>query len=584
MSSLSESILAKVVGATTSREVWSALEKMYSSHSRARLSTTRRQLSTVTKGGMTISDYFQTVKSLADTLAVIGHPLPDAEIVSYLLGGLDSSYDPIVTSIQTRDAPMEPEDIFGHLLNFELRLQQHTQVIEATISSANVATRTDQSRGTPGKSPYPNRAPSYLGSRGRGRGRGSRHGGNRPMCQICGKAGHLAIKCFHRFDQAYQNMPNNMTAFFSVQKAPTDTNWHPDTGSTNHLTSDIQNLNLHADTYNGLDQIQVGDGAGLAIAHIGSSEIKSSNSSFNLHNILHVPQIKKNFISTGVVNFKHFIGIFTKWEFNIMFLALTPLSKMAQLKGKIVMLLKLVYPYYPKVQRLTVFRMMLSKWQLILLTVFQLLLSLDFRSEKRVFISISNLHKGYKCLDPDSSKVFVSRHVIFYETLFPFSSSTPSSVPTENPRTVSSTILLLLISSNDQSCPTFFAPPSLHGMTSHGDPPETTASHLSSSPVASVSNESSPLHSFSSPTHSPLFSSSSLTLSPTASSTPSADALPTEPLPPHSHPMVTRSQNNIVKPKQYLDGTTRYPLRTVLLAISTIPTDPTSYSEAHKFS
>ncbi|KAA8525548.1 hypothetical protein F0562_007399 [Nyssa sinensis] len=252
MSSLSESILAKVIGVTTSREVWCALEKMYSSHSRARLSTTRRQLSTVTKGGMSISDYFQTVKSLADILVAIGHPLLDTEIVSYLLGGLDSSYDPIVTSIQTREDPIELEDIFGHLLTFELRLQQHTQVLEATIGSANVANRTDYSRGPHGKTQYSNRASSYSGSRGRGRGRGGHRGspgGNRPMCQICGKAGHLAIKCFNRFDQAYQTMPNTMSAFFTAQQAPADTNWYPDTGSTNHLTNDLQNLNLHAETY-----------------------------------------------------------------------------------------------------------------------------------------------------------------------------------------------------------------------------------------------------------------------------------------------------------------------------------------------
>ncbi|KAK1352098.1 hypothetical protein POM88_053812 [Heracleum sosnowskyi] len=68
------------------------------------------------KGSITISDYFQTVKSLDDTLSAIGNPLPDAEIVSYMLGDLDSNYDPIVTSIQTRDIPMELQDIFGHLL------------------------------------------------------------------------------------------------------------------------------------------------------------------------------------------------------------------------------------------------------------------------------------------------------------------------------------------------------------------------------------------------------------------------------------------------------------------------------------
>ncbi|KAA8546901.1 hypothetical protein F0562_003330 [Nyssa sinensis] len=122
---------------------------------------------------------------------------------------------------------MELEDIFGHLLNFELRLQQHTQVVEATIGSGNVATRTDYSRGPHGKTQYSNCASSYSGSLGRGRGRGSRHGslgGNRPMCQICDKVGHLAIKCFHRFDQAYKTMPNNMFAFFTTQQAPANTN------------------------------------------------------------------------------------------------------------------------------------------------------------------------------------------------------------------------------------------------------------------------------------------------------------------------------------------------------------------------
>lgn len=90
-----------------------------------------------------------------------------------------------------------------------------------------------------------------------------------------------------------------MSAFFSAHHAQTDNNWYPDTGSTNHLTNDLQNLNLHAEPYTGLDQIQVGNGAGLAITHTGSSKINSSQSSFHLSNILHVPQIKKNLISVS---------------------------------------------------------------------------------------------------------------------------------------------------------------------------------------------------------------------------------------------------------------------------------------------
>ncbi|KAL1184950.1 hypothetical protein V6Z11_A01G081500 [Gossypium hirsutum] len=36
----------------------------------------------------------------------------------------------------------------------------------------------------------------------RGRGRGRRGGGARPQCQICGKFGHLARRCFYRYDSA----------------------------------------------------------------------------------------------------------------------------------------------------------------------------------------------------------------------------------------------------------------------------------------------------------------------------------------------------------------------------------------------
>ncbi|KAF3951345.1 hypothetical protein CMV_022993 [Castanea mollissima] len=61
-----------------------------------------------------------------------------------------------------------------------------------------------------------------------------------------------------------------------------------DTGATNHLTSDLSNLNLQSEEYVGTDQIHVGNGAGLAITHIGSSSLPSSSKSFILQNVLHV--------------------------------------------------------------------------------------------------------------------------------------------------------------------------------------------------------------------------------------------------------------------------------------------------------
>ena len=44
---------------------------------------------------------------------------------------------------------------------------------------------------------------------------------------------------------------------------------------------------------------------------------------------------------------------------------------------------------------------------------------LDFRSHMCLFIGYSSQHKGYKCLSP-SGKCYISRHVIFHESVFPY--------------------------------------------------------------------------------------------------------------------------------------------------------------------
>lgn len=50
---------------------------------------------------------------------------------------------------------------------------------------------------------------------------------------------------------------------------------------------------------------------------------------------------------------------------------------------------------------------------------------LQFRSKRCTFFGFEPNHKGYKCLD-DNGRVFVSRHVVFDETQFPFQQNRPS--------------------------------------------------------------------------------------------------------------------------------------------------------------
>jgi histone deacetylase 1/2 len=47
---------------------------------------------------------------------------------------------------------------------------------------------------------------------------------------------------------------------------------------------------------------------------------------------------------------------------------------------------------------------------------------LNFRSKQCAFLGYSNLHKGYRCLDISIGRIYISRDIVFDETVFPFAS------------------------------------------------------------------------------------------------------------------------------------------------------------------
>jgi hypothetical protein len=65
------------------------------------------------------------------------------------------------------------------------------------------------------------------------------------------------------------------------------------------LTPELSNLNLRAEEYNGFEQIKVGNGQGLDIHHTSLASLPSSNHTFTLQFLLHVPQIERNLISVN---------------------------------------------------------------------------------------------------------------------------------------------------------------------------------------------------------------------------------------------------------------------------------------------
>nr|DAD43508.1 TPA_asm: hypothetical protein HUJ06_001738 [Nelumbo nucifera] len=64
------------------------------------------------------------------------------------------------------------------------------------------------------------------------------------------------------------------------------------------MTLDFSNLQASQE-YTGSEKVQVGNGSGLAINHVGRSTLTFDNQSFLFTNILHVPSISKNLVSVS---------------------------------------------------------------------------------------------------------------------------------------------------------------------------------------------------------------------------------------------------------------------------------------------
>jgi hypothetical protein len=261
-----EEILRKVVGAKTSEDAWTTLKKKFSSSTHARTVQLRINL-------------------------------------AYLLVGLPSEYDPYVTSMTTKDS-ITLDDAYAHLVAFEARQLKHQAALKLNIGSlANYAGRGGPSRGRDHS------------DRGRGRSRGGAppcsNGDRRgpspscPPCQICGKVGHTAIRCWYRMDASYYEDPPSTAMVATTSKV--DVDWYTDTGASDHITSDLDHLAL-CEHYHINDQVQVGNDSSLPIMHIGHSSINIVDRPLVLHNVLHIPEIAKPLMS--VHKFSHDNNIF----------------------------------------------------------------------------------------------------------------------------------------------------------------------------------------------------------------------------------------------------------------------------------
>ncbi|CAN1793703.1 Retrovirus-related Pol polyprotein from transposon RE1 [Linum perenne] len=289
-STLSDTILASVARTTTCYSTWQSLNTTFQSQTKAHRMVLKSQLQTLQKGALSMLDYVEKKRAIADCLAENLHPISDEDLIGYILAGLDSSYGSFKSAFMMKADDLTVDHLIGYLLQEEARLERdltRDAPLMPTPPASSLPTALTANRFNPHRSHSAGRRSSSSGSSVAARyssPRSAPRSGppssfNRPgearsptvICQLCGRANHEAIDCWQRSNlidypsrrpppQRDNHRQAHVAQYGGSSSMVVDPAWYFDTGATDHVTPDISKLTVTED-YGGNDKLQVGNGS-----------------------------------------------------------------------------------------------------------------------------------------------------------------------------------------------------------------------------------------------------------------------------------------------------------------------------------
>uniref|UniRef100_A0A803PSI1 Retrovirus-related Pol polyprotein from transposon TNT 1-94-like beta-barrel domain-containing protein n=1 Tax=Cannabis sativa TaxID=3483 RepID=A0A803PSI1_CANSA len=332
LSSMFDGILTRIVGAKTSTQVWHTLEVYFVTQTSAKIDFFTNQLQMCKKGGLSINEYLLRIKALVYRLGSVGHRVTVKEHISAIFKGHPSDYDTFIISVNSRNTDYTVAEIESLLLFQEHRMDSNHKDLDSVNLTTN---RTPRGRGNsppmsnsstdlkqqsfPVKggrgfwnpyvvAPRSTGVLAPLGSVPLGSNRTMQTlafaSGTKPVCQLCSRTGHIASRCYQRFNIEFPgvgaaNVGSQSINIATAESLPDDA-WYPDSGATTHCTADVNNFTQQT-PYQGTDQVHMGDGTSITIQNVGKATFFTPYTSkpLTLNRMLHVPHITNNLISVS---------------------------------------------------------------------------------------------------------------------------------------------------------------------------------------------------------------------------------------------------------------------------------------------
>ena len=307
--SLTEEAFSEVVGLTSARSIWSALESAYGNSSMERMQNLRDQLRLLSKGDSSVSEYGRKFKGICDQLAAIGHTVDESDKNHWFLCGLGASFQAFSIGVRTSRVTHTFRDLLAQAEAHELFMQSlHATsapvvAFSAATASSGAAASSAAGRGRGGDS----------GGRNSGRG-GHGRGRHEPHCQLCRQNGHYANTCPQLHTFASKSVPGEADlakAFLANCRVnPPSPDWFVDSGASDHMVSSKASVN-QPEPFFGDGSVHFGNGNTLPITSIGTSSLING---LCLRDVLVVPNLTKNLLSISKLTYDNNVDVvFSKY-------------------------------------------------------------------------------------------------------------------------------------------------------------------------------------------------------------------------------------------------------------------------------
>lgn len=122
LSTISDSLLPKLVDCKHSWQVWTEVHRYFNTLLSTKARQLRSELRRLTKGSLTISELMVRVREISESLISIGDPVPLRNLIEIVLDALPEEFDSIVAVVNSKEEPGSLDELESSLLAHESRL------------------------------------------------------------------------------------------------------------------------------------------------------------------------------------------------------------------------------------------------------------------------------------------------------------------------------------------------------------------------------------------------------------------------------------------------------------------------------